>query len=497
VRHSSIILIVDDEPVGRDTLEALLMNQGYYLAFASNGPEALAQAAELTPDLILLDVMMPGMDGFEVCQRLRADPLLAEVPVIMVTALDDRDSCVKGIEAGADDFVTKPFDRAELRARVQTVTRLNRYRRLLAERIKYEWVVEQADDGYLIVSDSDDVLYANPQARLYLGLPPSGSREANAENEPLSATFLDLVRRQYRCEPREAWTAWPEEPVSAPQLPRYLVRPESPTAKAFWLQVDVLDLPSGPDAGQLVHLRDVTTELVLQRDMRSFHSMIYHKLRTPLGVMLTSLELLAEHELPADEVVQFSAMAFEGVTRLQRSIEDILGYLSVPGLAKSNERFSLSQLRSTVSEISSNLGLKSAKVSCVEDLNHSRILLSQRATELALWEILENARKFHPEQSPTVEILVSRASYKEVSVRIRDNGLTLSPEQLEQIWTPYYQGEKYFTGEAAGMGLGLPTVAALVWEAGGTCHIYNRDDGLGIVVELVLPLAENGGEANV
>jgi len=75
--QQSIILIVDDEPVGRDTLEALLTSQGYQLAFASNGPETLAQARALTPDLILLDIMMHGMDGFEVCRRLRADPLVA------------------------------------------------------------------------------------------------------------------------------------------------------------------------------------------------------------------------------------------------------------------------------------------------------------------------------------------------------------------------------------------------------------------------------------
>lgn len=93
-----IVLIVDDEPVGRETLEALLLAEGYELAFAANGPEALAQAAALNPDVILLDVMMPGMDGFEVCRRLRASPAVAEVPVIFVTALDDRDaqSCVYG-----------------------------------------------------------------------------------------------------------------------------------------------------------------------------------------------------------------------------------------------------------------------------------------------------------------------------------------------------------------------------------------------------------------
>jgi len=84
--HQSTILIVDDEAIGRETLEALLFAQGYNLAFAEDGPEALAKASELLPDVILLDVMMPGMDGFEVCRQLRANPVLAEVPVIMVTA---------------------------------------------------------------------------------------------------------------------------------------------------------------------------------------------------------------------------------------------------------------------------------------------------------------------------------------------------------------------------------------------------------------------------
>lgn len=118
MERQSTVLIVDDHPLNREALEELLYGQNYQLAFAADGPEALARAAALAPDVILLDVMMPGMNGFEVCRRLRADPLLAEVPVVMVTALDDADSRLRGLEAGADDFISKPFNRAELRARV-------------------------------------------------------------------------------------------------------------------------------------------------------------------------------------------------------------------------------------------------------------------------------------------------------------------------------------------------------------------------------------------
>ena len=157
-----IILIVE-------TLAALLLTQGYQLEFAAGGAEALHQADALQPDLILLDVMMPGMDGFEVCRRLRADPVLGDVPIILLTALDDRTARLHGIEAGADDFISKPFDRVELRARVQTIMRLNRYRRLLVERGKLAGVIEFAPDGLLIVDQTGVIVLANPAIRQMLG----------------------------------------------------------------------------------------------------------------------------------------------------------------------------------------------------------------------------------------------------------------------------------------------------------------------------------------
>ncbi len=131
---ASSILIVDDDLSSRETIESILDGQGYVLNMSENGLDALKKAVKLQPDLILLDVMMPEMDGFETCQRIRTTPGLAEVPIIMLTALDDSTSRLRGITAGADDFLSKPVDRQELRARVRTVTRLNRYRTLLDQR---------------------------------------------------------------------------------------------------------------------------------------------------------------------------------------------------------------------------------------------------------------------------------------------------------------------------------------------------------------------------
>jgi putative two-component system response regulator len=128
------ILIIDDNPIVRDTLESLLASLDAEVLMAEDGERGLALAQEGRPDVILLDVMMPGIDGFEVCQRVRATPGLAEVPVVMITALDDRESRLKGLRAGADDFLAKPFDGIELLARIQTITRLNRYRHLVEQR---------------------------------------------------------------------------------------------------------------------------------------------------------------------------------------------------------------------------------------------------------------------------------------------------------------------------------------------------------------------------
>jgi DNA-binding response OmpR family regulator len=125
--HPARILIVDDERHNRQLLEVMLAPEGFHLLTAASAAEALAMVAQQPPDLILLDIMMPGMDGYQVAGKIKDNLATKNIPIIMVTALDDRKARMLGLSAGAEDLLTKPVDRAELCMRVRNLLRLKAY----------------------------------------------------------------------------------------------------------------------------------------------------------------------------------------------------------------------------------------------------------------------------------------------------------------------------------------------------------------------------------
>ena len=121
------ILVVDDAPANVDLLSRMLTREGYIVVTASDGEQALKIVEETLPDLVLMDVVMPKMSGYEVCHRIKQKSATRLTPVVLITALSDRENRIQGINAGADDFLTKPFNELELKARARSLVRLKRY----------------------------------------------------------------------------------------------------------------------------------------------------------------------------------------------------------------------------------------------------------------------------------------------------------------------------------------------------------------------------------
>jgi len=124
--NSPSVLVIDDEPDNFDVIEALLPDRGYKLHYAASGQDAIDALGLFQPDVILLDVMMPGIDGIEVCQRIKAMPQWQPVPIIMVTALTAKEDLARCLKSGADDFISKPVNGLELRARVHSMLRIKK-----------------------------------------------------------------------------------------------------------------------------------------------------------------------------------------------------------------------------------------------------------------------------------------------------------------------------------------------------------------------------------
>jgi len=246
----------------------------------------------------------------------------------------------------------------------------------------------------------------------------------------------------------------------------------------------------------VLRLCDATECVAARRDRCSFQMMVSHKLRTPLNGLLGSLELLASpQDLAPGEMAEFAAMAHQSAARLRGAVDDVLRFAELSERPAQGAGFALAGLDALVRSVAAGLALPSVSVSVAAEAHPVSLPCAPEALEWVLFELLENAKKFHPRGTPTVRVVAARAGADGVSLTVSDDGRTLSPEQLAWAGQPYFQGEKIFTGEAPGMGLGLASVCTLLWQAGGSCRLRNRVDGPGVCVELEFPAPAVGPKA--
>lgn len=470
---SVILAIISDRDLVRE-LYKLLQGTPFELVTSPTSQTGLQVAEELIPDAILVDIDLDG-NALETCRRLRANRVLRGMPLLMLCKYQDHDSRAMGLSVGVDDFISKPFDAIELLSRLRTVTRLNAKRLMITDLERFNWMASHAEGGYVLLDNSGAIHYVNENALALLNLP----------EDYLGLPFIAVVEHRFKAEPVDAWANWVNEPV-----PLFLIQPETPTARVVWIMLDVLDTLLGAEQYRIVHLKDVTERMSIFQDMRRFHTVVAHKLRTPMSMLVSSMALLKSRfdQLSGDEVKELVRSGIKGVDRLASQVQEILTYIDAPLALNVSEPVALEAIPKMVRTICEPLRMRNVVVFLPEQLGPTVVALTYDALEIILYELLLNARKFHPEKNPTVEVAVEPIDEGYIRIRVADDGQTLSIEQLSWAWLPYVQGEKDFTGELPGMGLGFPMVASLLWKVGGELHLRNRHNGPGVVVEMKVPL---------
>jgi len=453
------ILVVDDDEINRTLLVRRLTPEGHTVRVARDGLEALAAVEEAVPDLVLLDVMMPHLDGFDVCRRLRERPHTRAVPVILLTALRDREDRLRGLEAGADDFITKPFDGAELTARVRSLLRVRYFQGLAAQRELVETAIGDLADGIVVTEPDWTVVVANRRARHLLGLDEEGVRG------------LDLAEHLRAFDVRPALTQLLLTEANRFEVQRG-ARPD--------LVLDVRFAPvRDPDGEPLYYtlaLRDVTAERQAARLRLDFFSLTAHKLRTPLTILKGLVEMCADPDTPAemaaDILRELAPDVMSKLNEVSGIVDDLVVRDRLETLAASRADVETAlgvALDSAAEQVRATAG-RTLAVAC--DAPSATLKMARSDLELVLRELIENATKFC--DRPSAEVTVSAtpaASGDGLVLLVADNGRGIPHQHHENVFRECFQVDEHAVGNVPGLGLGLALVRRVVEAYGGQIEI--------------------------
>lgn len=465
MEHKPRILVVDDEPKNVELLEAHLSPRGYDVIRAYNGKEALERAADSDPDVILLDVRMPGIDGFEVTRRIRADEKTRLIPVVLVTVLKETEDRVKGIEAGCDDFISKPFDRGEILARVKTLVKMNYYRSQLDERDKLEYLIDNIHDGLIILNKDLSISRINNIAADRLGL--KAGEEKSGLVSSIGKNFNLLYNGCFEADIKS-------KPISFD-----IERPETKTAKPLILEARtcIVRNPAGEINSIVVILFDVTGRREEEMFKENFLSLISSKLRTPISLIRENATMLEDCVAgPLNERQQRFVKKIEGAAlSLGGLIERLLEFSAVSTMKMdaSAEIMDLQvYLLSFIDTLPKNLSGKGIEIN-VDCPKGAAARIGKNYLNLILWNIIDNAIKFNDKADVKIDINVLPEDGM-VSFSISDNGPGILPEEKEKIFETFYEAGKFFAKNVKGAGLGLAFVKKIIDVYGGRIDVESR-----------------------
>ncbi len=492
--HSARIILADDNADMRDYVRRLL-HERYAVETYGDGQAALEAARRNPPDLVVTDVMMPLLDGFGLLRGLRSSPKTELVPVIMLSARAGEEARVEGLEAGADDYLVKPFSARELLARVQTHLQLAKLRATAErERRKLGELLEQAPVA-IAVLEGPELRYtvANEAFCELSGRSDFiGKTSSDAFPELRDHEAVASLERAYR----------EQRAIRATEMRIPVVR-AGRTRDAFFDYVAQPIIDDGASAGIIVVAIEVTEQVQARQRVEAlraaaenasrakdeFLSTLSHELRTPLNAIVGWSALLRGANVPSDRIPS-ALETIERNARVQaRLIDDLLDLSRIEQgkLVLSVGPVEMVRIvEAAIDAVRPACDAKGVRLQPVLD-SHATIVGDPDRLQQVVWNLLSNSMKFTPRGGRIQITLHREQSYVELNVR--DTGEGIDPAFLPHVFDRFRQGDPSISRKIGGLGLGLAIVRSLVELHGGTVVADSDGKGKGASFTVRLPTA--------
>lgn len=504
------ILVVDDEPENTRILKRILTEQKFNVISAISGIAALELINIKQPNLVLLDVKMPGLSGLEVCKRIKSNPQTKDLPVIFVTGADTIEDKTKGFEAGGVDYLSKPFQAEEVILRVNNILEISflqreltnemrRYNQLSEQSRSFTWEVDSEGLFTFVNYISEIVTGYKPEElmlkKYFYDLCPEDERSKFTKNAFLffdeRQEFINLENRILKKDGRVIW-------VSTNAIPIFDYKGNLSGYRGT--DTDITELIDNQNA-----LREKQEQLLMAERERNetldysmklkdeFLSLISHELRTPLTVInaaIQALELVCKNEL-SDKAKGYLNTIQQNSNRQLKLVNNILDNARLgEGHFKMNKKnIDIVQLTKKITEATTIFAeQKGVKLSFSSLLIEKTIGIDDEQYEKILLNLLSNAIKFTP-TGKSILVKISEKTVKgkaKVCIQVKDEGIGIPSDKKGLIFEKFGQVDSSHSRQSEGSGIGLSIVKMLVEMHDGEITVESKE-GLGSTFTLILP----------